>query len=263
MTVSSIFSPGYVAHHPAVHRIGTADLRMALAKGWADFLDNPTHVIFVVMIYPIAGVVIAAATFENNLVPLLFPLASGFALVGPFAAIGLYEMSRRREQGQSTDWVQAYAPLTSRSLRPLLAVGLLLAAIFVAWITVAMAIYHALFDGAVYGSVGAFLADVLTTPRGWALILVGNLVGAAFSLLALAVSAVSVPLLVDRDMDASTAIETSIALMRRNPGTMVLWGLIVAALLVVGMATLFVGLAIVLPVLGHATWHLYRRSVGH
>ncbi|MFE1601934.1 DUF2189 domain-containing protein [Methylobacterium sp. ID0610] len=261
MTVS-VFSPDYAAHHPAVHRIGPADLQIALAKGWADFLDNPTHVLFIVMIYPIAGVIIAAATFENNLVPLLFPLASGFALIGPFAAIGLYEMSRRRERGQETDWVQAYEPLTHRSPRPLLAVGLVLAALFAAWITVALAIYHALFDGSVYGSVGAFLADVVTTPRGWALIAVGNLAGAAFSLLALAVSAVSIPLIVDRDMDAGTAIETSVALMRANPVTMVLWGLMVAALLVVGMATLFVGLAIVLPVLGHATWHLYRRAVG-
>ncbi|ACA19665.1 conserved hypothetical protein [Methylobacterium sp. 4-46] len=262
MTVSPAFSPVTRAYHPAVHRIGPADLRTALAKGWGDFLDNPTHVLFIVMIYPIAGVILAAAVFENDLLPLLFPLASGFALIGPFAAIGLYEMSRRRERGQETDWVQAYAPLTRRSPRAILGVGLVLTAIFLAWLVVAMGIYRALFDGAAYASAGAFLTDVLTTPRGWALIVVGNLAGAAFSLLALAVSAVSIPLLVDRDTDAGTAIETSMALMRENPGTMALWGVIVAALLVVGMASLFVGLAVVLPVLGHATWHLYRRAVG-
>ncbi|MGY2049205.1 DUF2189 domain-containing protein [Methylobacterium sp. JK268] len=261
MTVSSAFLPGYATHGPAVHRIDAADLRVALAKGWADFLDNPTHILFIVMIYPIAGAIIAAATFESDLLPLLFPLASGFALLGPFAAIGLYEISRRRERGEPSDWLQAYAPLTRRSPRAILAVGLVLAAIFLAWLAVAMGLYHALYDGTRFETVGAFVSDVLTTPRGWALILVGNLAGAAFSLLALAVSAVSIPLLVDRDTDAGTAIETSMALMRENPRTMVLWGLIVAALLVLGMAGLFVGLAVVLPVLGHATWHLYRRAV--
>ncbi|WP_407528313.1 DUF2189 domain-containing protein [Methylobacterium oryzisoli] len=262
MTVSSAFSSGYAAARPAVHRIGTADLITALRKGAEDFLENPTHILFIVMIYPIAGVVIAAATFENNLVPLLFPLASGFALIGPFAAIGLYEMSRRREQGLSTNLMQAYAPLTTRSPRALLAIGLVLTAIFLAWLTVAMGLYRALFGGTTYESVTGFAAQILTTPRGWALIVLGNLAGAAFSLLALAVSAVSIPLVIDRDTDAGTAIETSVDLMRENPVPMMLWGAIVAGLLVLGMATLFVGLALVLPILGHATWHLYRRALG-
>jgi uncharacterized membrane protein len=106
-----------------------------------------------------------------------------------------------------------------------------------------------------------FLREVLTTPRGWALIVIGNLVGAAFSLVALAVSAISFPLIIDRGADAGTAVETSAALLRENPRTMIAWGLIVAGLLVLGMLPVFVGLALVLPILGHATWHLYRRAV--
>ena len=255
-------SPHRAMAPPALRPIGLRDLTEALRRGLDDFLAMPTHVLFLIAIYPIAGIVIATVTFEYDLIPLLFPLASGFALIGPFAAIGLYEMSRRREQGLSTDLMQAYAPLTTRSPRALLAIGLVLTAIFLAWLTVAMGLYRALFGGTTYESVTGFAAQILTTPRGWALIVLGNLAGAAFSLLALAVSAVSIPLVVDRDADAGTAIETSVDLMRENPVPMMLWGVIVAGLLVLGMATLFVGLALVLPILGHATWHLYRRALG-
>ncbi len=215
-----------------------------------------------VLIYPVAGVLIAAATFEQDLIPILFPLAAGFALIGPFAALGLYELSRRREWGLPALWTDAFAPLHGRSARAVMAVGVVLALIFLAWLCAAMGLYWSLYGGVTEPSVSAFLGDVLTTPRGWTLILAGNLVGAAFSLLALAVSAVSIPLIIDRDVEAGTAIETSLALMRENPGPMLAWGAIVAGLLVLGMVSLFVGLAVVLPVLGHATWHLYRRAVG-
>ncbi len=262
MTSSPIFAHGLAAARPALRRIGRQDLKAALSRGVDDFLAMPTHVLFVVLIYPIAGVVIAAATFEQDLIPILFPLAAGFALIGPFAALGLYEMSRRREWGLPATLADAYAPLRGRSAKAVTAVGVVLALIFLAWLCAAMGLYWTLYGGITEPSLPAFLDDVLTTPRGWSLILAGNLVGAAFSLLALAVSAVSIPLIIDKDVDAGTAIETSLALMRENPGTMLAWGAIVAGMLVLGMVSLFVGLAVVLPVLGHATWHLYRRAVG-
>lgn len=262
MTSSPTFAHGFAAARPAVRRIGIQDLKAALSRGVDDFLAMPTHVLFVVLIYPIAGVLIAAAIFEQDLVPILFPLAAGFALIGPFAALGLYELSRRREWGLPAAWTDAFAPLRGRSARAVMAVGMVLALIFLAWIFAAMGLYWSLYGSVSEPSLLAFLDDVLTTPRGWGLILAGNLVGAAFSLLALAVSAVSIPLIIDKDVDAGTAIETSLALMRENPGTMLAWGAIVAGMLVIGMLSLFVGLAVVLPVLGHATWHLYRRAVG-
>ncbi|KMO33267.1 cytochrome C oxidase subunit I [Methylobacterium variabile] len=261
MTSLSTPARGYAAARPAVRQIGFQDLKAALSRGFDDFLAMPTHVLFVVLIYPVAGVIIAAATFEQDLIPILFPLASGFALIGPFAALGLYELSRRREWGLPASWTDAYTPLRGHSARAVLAVGVVLALIFLAWLCAAMGLYWALYGGIADPSLLAFLDDVLTTPRGWMLILTGNLVGAAFSLLALAVSAVSIPLIIDQDTDAGTAIETSLALMRENPVTMLAWGAIVAGLLVIGMLSLFVGLAVVMPVLGHATWHLYRRSV--
>ncbi|MER2266982.1 DUF2189 domain-containing protein [Methylobacterium oxalidis] len=260
-TLHAVFHQHPSAQRLDVRRLGVQDLKVALSKGVEDFLAMPTHVLFAIAIYPIAGIVIATLTFEESLIPLLFPLASGFALVGPFAAIGLYEMSRRREQGLEATWSSAYEPLRARSAGSIFAVGFLLMTIFLAWLVAAMGLYWALYDGTTHPSVLAFVEEVLTTGRGWILILLGNLVGFAFSLAALSVSVVSIPLLVDRDVDALAAIETSIAVVRRNPGPMLLWGFIVAGLLLIGMLPLFIGLAVVLPVLGHATWHLYRRAV--
>ncbi|WFT77566.1 MULTISPECIES: DUF2189 domain-containing protein [unclassified Methylobacterium] len=246
---------------PRLRSITRQDLLTALARGFEDFVAMPTHVIFLIAIYPIAGIIIAAVIFEYDLIPILFPLASGFALIGPFAAVGLYELSRRREQGLDTAWTHAYELLTGRNGGAIAAVGFLLMLILIAWLIAAMGLYWALFGRATHDSVFAFAEEVLTTPRGWMLIVFGNLVGAAFSLVALAVSAVSFPLIIDRGADAGTAIETSVALLQENPLVMILWGLIVAGLLVIGMVPLFVGLALVLPILGHATWHLYRRAV--
>jgi uncharacterized membrane protein len=254
-------SPHSSVAHPSVRTIGTQDIRDALMKGVEDFLAMPTHVLFVIVIYPIAGLVIATLAFEQDLIPLLFPLASGFALIGPFAAIGLYELSRRREAGLDTSWSHAYEPLKARSASSLFAVGFVLMTIFFAWLVIAMGLYWALYGTEQHESVFAFAEEVLTTRRGWAMIALGNVVGFAFSLTALAVSVVSIPMLIDRDVDALTAIETSLAVVRANPRTMLLWGFIVAGLLVIGMLPLFVGLALVMPILGHATWHLYRRAV--
>ena len=211
MTSSPTFAHGLSAARPAVRQIGIQDLKAALSRGVDDFLAMPTHVVFVVLIYPLAGVLIAAATFEQDLIPILFPLAAGFALIGPFAALGLYEMSRRREWGLPATLADAYAPLRGRSAKAVMAVGLVLALIFLAWLCAAMGLYWTLYGSVTEPSLLAFLDDVLTTPRGWGLILVGNLVGAAFSLLALAVSAVSIPLIIDKDVDAGTAIQKVIS----------------------------------------------------
>jgi uncharacterized membrane protein len=261
MTTATALFPGHPHPIPRIRRLGLSDLRAALADGLDDFRAMPTHVLFVIVIYPVVGLLIGAVTFNTGLIPLLFPLTSGFALVGPFAALGLYEMSRRREQGLDPSWMRAYGALNTPSAGALLSVALLLAAIFVAWLVTAMGLYWALYGGQAQDSMTAFAREVLTTRRGWTMILIGNLAGFAFSLLAMAVSVVSLPMLADRHVDAQTAVRTSIAVVQENPLTMIVWGVIVASLLVVGMLPLFVGLAIVMPILGHATWHLYRRAV--
>ena len=247
---------------PIVRSVGPADLKDALTKGLQDFRAMPTHVIFLCLIYPIVGLALGWATIGYNIVPLLYPLAAGFALIGPFAAIGLYELSRRRELGLDTSWKHAFDIVYSPSLWPIVAMGLLLLAIFAVWLAVAQAIYAANFGQDEQPiTVARFATQVLTTPEGRTLIVIGNSVGFLFAVLAFSFSLVSFPLLLDRNVGVAVAIVTSIRAILRNPLTMALWGLIVALGLVIGFLPFFVGLAVVMPVLGHSTWHLYRKLV--
>ena len=256
-----LIGPGTRPAHPVVRKIGLADLRDALAKGADDFYAMPTHAIFLCIIYPFVGFALARLAFGYSILPLLYPLASGFALVGPIAALGLYELSRRREAGLETSATRAFDVFESSSIGAVAVLGILLLIIFVVWVAVADAIYVANFGYASPPSVGAFLKDVLTTRPGWNLIIVGNGLGLLFAILVLTISVVSFPLLLDRDVGAAVALLTSIRAVAHNPLTMMVWGLIVAALLVVGSLPLFFGLTVVLPLLGHATWHLYRKVV--
>jgi uncharacterized membrane protein len=246
---------------PTVRSISLSDLKDVLAAGLDDFRAMPTHVIFLCLIYPVIGLLIGRATIGYDIVPLLYPLAAGFALIGPFAGIGLYELSRRREQALDTSWKHAFDVVHSPSFAPIMALGLLLLAIFGVWIAVADGIYVANFGERHPVDPAAFVRNVLTTPQGFNLIVVGNAVGFAFAVLAFALSAVSFPLLLDRNVGLSAAIITSVHAVFKNPVTMAAWGLIVAAGLVIGSLPFFLGLAIVMPVLGHATWHLYRKVV--
>jgi uncharacterized membrane protein len=266
----AVASGSHAVHHtgedlnslvPAIRRITVADLRDVLKKGLDDFAAYRTDVIFLCLIYPIVGLVLARAAYGRDMMHLLFPLASGFALVGPFAAIGLYEMSRRREEGGTITWRDAFGVLGSPSFAAILALGLVLMMIFLLWLVTAQAIYAATLGPQPPASLGSLLYDALTTRAGWALIVVGMGVGFLFAVLVLAISVVSFPLLLDRKVGADTAMWTSVRAVMANPVPMAAWGLIVTAGLVIGAIPLFVGLAVVVPVLGHATWHLYRKLV--
>jgi uncharacterized membrane protein len=246
---------------PAVRRIEVADLRSVLAKGLDDFGAFRTDVIFMCVIYPLVGVVLARLAFGYELLPLVFPLASGFALVGPFAAVGLYEMSRRREAGMAVTWADAFGVLRSPSFGAIVLLGLLLMALFLLWLVAAQAIYQMTLGPAPPASLASFVGDVLTTDAGWAMIGIGVGVGFLFAVLVLAISVVSFPLLLDREAGIDTAVVTSLRVVAANPAAMAVWGLVVAGSLVIGSIPFFLGLIIVMPVLGHATWHLYRQVV--
>jgi uncharacterized membrane protein len=247
--------------HVTVRHIGLNDLTSALRQGLADFNAMPTHAIFLCLIYPVIGLVAARFAFGYSVLPLIYPLATGFALVGPFAALGLYELSRRREAGQEVSISHSFDVLRSSSIGSIIALGLLLVIVFGVWMAVANSIYIATFGYADPVSLTQFAQDVLTTRHGWMLIVLGNGVGLLFAALVLTIGAVSFPLLVDRDVGAAVALMTSIQVVLKNPLTMAAWGLVVAALLFIGSLPFFLGLTVVVPVLGHATWHLYRKAV--
>ena len=248
------------AGEPAIRKITTADVWSALLKGIDDFRAMPTHLFFACIIYPVVGIVLARLLFGYELLPLIYPMAAGFALLGPFVAIGLYELSRRREQGLDTSPVRAFDVLHRPAIGAIWRLGLVLAAIFVAWIYAANLIHTQLF-GSEARSPAEFLSQLTTTEQGTQLIVVGNVVGFMFACFVLIISVVSFPMLVDRELSAATAVRTSVRAAIENPIPVALWGLIVAFGLLLGALPLLIGLAIVLPVLGHATWHLYRKLV--
>jgi uncharacterized membrane protein len=248
---------------PAIRRIGVSDILQSVRQGFSDFEAYRSDVIFLCATYAVIGVVLARLAFGADMLPLLFPLASGFAIVGPLAAVGLYEMSLRREQGAEVGWANAFDVLKAPAIAGIAALGLMLIALFLVWLLAAWVIFQVTLAPTLPGPVDieTFALAVLFTPPGQEMIVMGIGVGFLFALLAMMMSVVSFPLLLDRDTGLDTAIGTSFRAVLANPGPMALWGLIVAALLVAGTALVFVGLMVAVPVLGHATWHLYRKLI--
>lgn len=246
---------------PQIQTLTFEDIREALRMGFADFIAARVDVMFICVIYPVVGILLAGVAANANLLPLVFPIAAGFALLGPFAAIGLYEVSRRRENGEDTSWLAALGVVRSPGFPAMLVLGLYMIALFAVWLLVAYTIYQSTLGPEPPRSVAAFTEAVLTTSAGWTMIFVGMGVGFLFALAALITSVVSFPLLLDRHVGIPLAVVTSYRVFRANPRVILTWGLVVAVLLLIGSIPAFVGLIVVLPVLGHATWHLYRRAV--
>ena len=237
------------------------DLRHALRKGWDDLAAMRSDVMFACLLYPLMGAVLLGLATQGNLTHLLFPVLSGFALVGPVAALGLYELSRRREAGLPVSWAAMFDVLRSPRFPRIVMLALVNGVIFMAWLLLADAIHTATLGADAPRGLGVFLNEVVTTPAGWAMAVIGTGVGFVLAALVLAVSVVSFPLLLDRDVSLPVAVMTSVQVVRENPVVIAAWGLIVAVGLAVGILPVLLGLIVVLPVLGHATWHLYRAAV--
>lgn len=251
------------AEVPAVRKLNFDDLREALRGGWADFLAIPTQLVFLCILYPIIGLVAARMAFGEGLMPLVYPLISGFALVGPLFAIGIYELSRRREQGLPVSWLNAFDVLRSPHIVSIAILGGALLVVFFAWIFAARAIYAGTIGGMIPASPSDLWSMVMGSAAGWSLALIGNLVGGVFAVAVLTCTVIAFPMLLDRDVGPLVAVQTSVRVVMANPVVMAAWGAIVALLLLLGSIPIFIGLAVVMPVLGHATWHLYRLAVVH
>src|SRR5687768_6838955 len=250
-----------------VSRITVADLKEVLAKGFDDFMAYRTDIIFLIAVYPIISVIVIAASFRYELIPLVFPIVSGSAILGPFVGVFLYEMSRRRElnlqrhHADNHSWANAFSVVRARSFGKIMMLGMMLVAMYLLWLVCAWSIYQATQGPTTAETMGRFIHDLFLTQGGWWLIVVGCGVGFLFAVAALVTTVVAFPLLLDREVGLGTAVLTSIRAAQANPGPIAAWGLVVAGGLVLGAIPLFIGLVIVMPVLCHATWHLYRKLV--
>lgn len=246
---------------PLIRSIGMQDLREALAAGVEDLRAAPSFGLVFGGAYALGGLAVVACLFWLGMPYLVYPLAAGYALIGPFAGAGLYEVSRRREAGEALSWRAVLGTVRRQGSRELAWVAFVSVFVFVIWVY-QVRLLLALFLGlSLPPTLAGFVEVVLTTPEGLAFLAVGHLVGAALSLVTFTLTVVACPLLLDRDHDVVTGMITSVRAVTSNPGPMLAWAALVAALLVLGMAPAFLGLAVVLPILGHATWHLYRRVV--
>ena len=244
-----------------VRRIGMADLRAALASGFDDFRALRGDLLFLGLIYSLVGIGAFALTQNLALTPLIFPLAAGLTILGPAVASGFYTLSKRREQGEESGWLHFLDVFSTPRFRSVLALTAILGALFLGWLYSASLLYRDYIYTGSGVSLETFSRPLFTTAAGGLFVVVSLSVGFVFAAIALAVGVVGFPMLVDRPVGVRTAVATSLRVSRENPATVAAWGVIVAGLLFLGSLPLFLGLAFVLPVLGYATWHLYRRAV--
>lgn len=245
---------------PVINRIGLNDLVDALSAGLRDFQAHPLFGLFFGGIYAAGGLVILGCALIWNLIYLIYPLAAGFALLGPFVAVGLYEVSRLRERGDRPSWKAVFGAIFTQGGKEISWMAFVTVFIFIMWMY-QVRLLIALFFGLHGLPDGSFLGILFSTPEGLAFLGMGHVIGAILATVTFSITVVSFPLLLDREVDFITAMITSVRSVVSNPVPMLGWAFCVVVLLFVAALPMFLGLAFVLPVLGHTTWHLYRKLV--
>lgn len=251
-------------HPPAVpavaHDLTTSDLRVAIAAGWADFRAHPAFGLFFGSIFVLSGLALSYVLIERGEIFWLIPAAAGFPLLAPFTAVGLYEVSRRRESQSPIRWRHVLGALKGRGDEQILSMGVLLFVAFGFWIIIAHAVFSIFL---VEAGAGSESIEFLLTRTGLTMLAVGTVIGAVIALAFYVITVISLPMLVDQKVGFLTAIITSFAVFRANLPVMIVWAALIAFALFIAMIPAFLGLLVILPVLGHATWHLYRRAMDH
>lgn len=234
------------------------DLRTALQKGWEDFRAQPAFGLFFAGFFTLGGLLLYFGLIRQGQTAWILPVAAGFPLLAPFAGVGLYEVSRRRETGAPMDWLGVLGALRGRGNEQLLLMAITVLIFFGFWIILARGIFAIFFA---HSGIGVGTLGMILSPTGFGMAIVGTAAGAMVALALFTITVTSLPMLLDRDVDFVTAMITSAEVVRANHVTMLKWALVITAGLAVAMIPLFLGLLVVLPVLGHATWHLYRRAL--
>lgn len=235
-----------------------SDIRAALAAGWGDFSTCPLYGLFFAAFYVSAGIFLYYALFNWGEVAWLVPAAAGFPLLAPFVVVGLYEVSRRREAGLPVTWKVVLGALRGRGDEQILNMGVIVFVAFGFWLMVAHGVFAVFLAES---GIGSESLELFQTTAGIMMLVVGSVMGGLMALAFYSITVMSLPMLVDREVDFLTAIIVSLAAVRSNTFVMMAWAFLIAVLLFIAMLPLFLGLLVVLPVLAHATWHLYRRSV--
>ncbi len=249
-----------VPHRPVVRSITSGDVYAALSAGVADFRAAPRFGLFFGAIYALGGILIFLQLWVWDAALWIVPLALAFPLIGPFVAIGLYEVSRRREAGLPLDWSDVLGVVWRERGRQIPSMAFIVLAGFMIWLWFARLII-AIFLGRMTFGTYSDIEHLLGTPEGLSMLVVGTAVGGGIAFMLFAITAVSLPMLLEREVDFVTAMIASFSAVTSNPVPMLTWAVIVAGGVIVAMVPFFLGLIVVLPVLGHATWHLYRRAI--
>ena len=245
---------------PQVRELARSDLWEALVLGWGDFKRAPQYGLFFGMLYAAGGWTVVLLATVSGYYFLSYPLAAGFALIAPFVCAGLYEVSRRLEAGVSVTWNDVFGAIRGGGKRDLGWMALVTTFAFFIWIDIAIFLY-AMFFGMKAPGPWALIVQIATTPNGMLFFAIGNCIGAIIAFFVFSITVVSIPKLLDRDVDFVTAMITSVRVVKRNLPHMIMWALIIGLMIAFSLLSALLALVFILPLLGHATWHVYRRAV--
>ncbi|MDA5094616.1 DUF2189 domain-containing protein [Aliiroseovarius sp. KMU-50] len=246
---------------PNINQITTGDVTAALKAGWADFLKAPAFGLFFALFYVLGGIVLYLEFEVMGQSYWIIPVAFGFPFLAPFLAVGLYEVSRRLERGADLDWAAILGSVFNQKDRQFPSIAMVLIMGFLFWIFVAHIVFMLFMGLQPMTNIMSNWQDALLNRNGISMLVVGTIVGGAMAFVAFSITVCSLPMLLDREMDFISAMIHSFQAVMQNLVPMLIWGGVVSVALVLGMLPFFLGLFVALPVLGHATWHLYRRTM--
>ena len=249
------------ANTPVVNKVTAGDITASLKAGFSDFLARPVMSGFFGLFYAVFGILMVWCLVWLGQIWMIIPAAVGFPLVAPFAAAGLYEMSRRLQTGESFGWSEILTVMANQRKREMGWMAFVTLFIFWVWMYQVRLWLALILQNASFSDFGGFLNAVFFTPAGWAFLAVGTCIGAFLSAVLFTVTVIAMPMLLDRETDFVSAMLTSVRVVAQNPGVMLTWAAIISVTMLLSLVPAFLGLIFTLPILGHTTWHLYRRTV--
>ncbi|WP_291737215.1 DUF2189 domain-containing protein [Leisingera sp. F5] len=246
---------------PKVNNVTAGDITASLKAGFSDFLARPIMSGFFGLFYAVFGILFVWCLVWLGKIWMIIPAAVGFPLVAPFAAAGLYEMSRRLQKGESFGWPEILTVIANQRKREMGWMAFVTLFIFWVWVYQVRLWLAIILQNASFSDFDGFLNTVFFTPQGWTFLAIGTCVGATLSAVLFSLTVVAMPMLLDRETNFVSAMLTSIRVVTENPLVMLTWAAIISVAMLLSLVPAFLGLIFTLPILGHTTWHLYRRAV--